>query len=56
MSAVYTGTGPVRQKDNATRPNDFNHKYYKGALPDMLMRRGKVLDGAQGGGVVCFVD
>lgn len=54
MPAVYTGTGPVKQKDNAMRPNDFNYKYYKAVLPDMLMRGGKVLDGGQD--AVCFVD
>lgn len=45
MATVYTGTGPVRQKGNAMRQNDFKHNYYKAGLPDMLMRRRKVFMG-----------
>lgn len=45
MATVYTGTGPVRQKGNAMRQNDFKHNYYKACLPDMLMRREKVFIG-----------
>lgn len=55
MAADYTGPVPVKQKDNAMRPNDFNRKYYKAALPDMLTRRGKVLDERLDGAVVCFL-